>query len=81
MTRDPKIKALVEAATSYGEALRCQDELATALDLAYSRGEDGAALNRDHSTACDTLGTAEHELLVCAAIVGGWTREDAEGSV
>ena len=79
-SRDPQ-KALVKAAASYGEALRRQDELSTALHLAYSHGEDGAALDRDHSTACDTLGIAEHELLVCAAIVGGWKRKDAEGSV
>lgn len=72
---------LAKAATNYGEALRRQATLSTALHLAYSRGEDATALDRDHSAACDEVGTTEHELLVCAAVVGGWTRKAAEKSV
>lgn len=74
-------KDLAKAAANYGEALRLQDTLATALHLAYERREDATALDREHSAACDAVGAAEHELLVCGAIVGGWTREDAEESV
>lgn len=87
--------ALIEAAADYARALRRQDDLATALDLALTaldlaltRGKEGtreeeerAALDREHSAACDALDAAEHELLVCAAVAGGWAREDAEESV
>ena len=78
--RDPK-KVLTKAALRYGEALRRQDVLSTALHRAEMRGEDATVLDRDHSAACDAVGATEHELLVCAAVVGGWKRKDAEGSV
>lgn len=78
--RDPE-KDLTKAASRYGEELRRQDVLSTALHRAEKRGEDTTALDRDHSTACDAVGAAEHELLVCAAIVGGWSRKSAEKSV
>ncbi len=77
----PPETTLDDAAKTYGRALRYQAALSTALNLARSRGEDDTALDREHDAACDALGDIEHELLVQAAIVGGWTRQDAEGSV
>jgi len=72
---------LVKAAHAYGEALRKQNAASEALHAAAVAGNPIKALDRAHGKACDALGKAEHEVLILAAIVGGWTREDAEGAV
>lgn len=73
--------ALVKAARAYGKALRAQHVASENLHEAAVAGNPIKALDRAHGKACDALGAAEHEVLILAAIVGGWTREDAEGAV
>ena len=72
---------LVEAAHTYGRALKRQHDASAALHRALSKGKDAKRLDRTHGAACDALGAAEHALLVCAAVVGGWSHTDAEESV
>ena len=72
---------LIEAARSYARALKRQHKASAALHRALALGKDAAALDRKHGAACDALDATEHELLVCAAVVGGWPRESAETSV
>ena len=74
---------LVDVARGYARALKRQHQASAALDRALSQGNDDAAeaLDRKHGAACDALDKAEHRLLVCAAVVGGWSRKDAEESV
>lgn len=72
---------LVKAARVYGRALRAQHVASENLHEAAVTGRTTKALDHAHDKACCALGIAEHKLLVEAAIVGGWTREDAEGAV
>lgn len=80
--KDPSV-VLVDVARSYARALKRQHKASAALHRALTRGKDGAAevLDRKHGAACDALDKAEHTLLVCAAVVGGWSRKEAETSV
>lgn len=84
------IKTLVEAATNYAYALRRQHAASAKMRRAESSSwqlkearasKNLDALNQAHGEACDALGVAEHELLVCAAVVGGWSRKSAKRSV
>ena len=78
---NPEAKALVKAARAYGKALRAQHVASENLHAAAVAGNPIKALDRAHDKACDAVGIAQHEVLILAAIVGGWTREDAEGMV
>ena len=80
VVKDPSV-VLIEAARDYGRALKRQHKASTALHRAHTRGKDAEALDQKHGAACDTLDAAEHTLLVCAAVVGGWSRKGAEKSV
>ena len=85
-TRTPRVvkddaTILVEAARTYGRALKRQHNASAALHRALSQGKEAKRLDRTHGAACDALGAAEHALLVCAAVVGGWSRKSAETSV
>ena len=85
-TRAPRVvkddaTILVEAARTYGHALKRQHDTSAALHRALSQGKDAEGLDRTHGAACDALDATEHELLVCAAVVGGWSRKGAEKSV
>ena len=77
---DPS-EALVKAARAYGEALRRQNDASEEMHQAAVDGKPIKALDRAHGKACDAVGAAQQEVLILAAIVGGWTREDAEGAV
>ena len=81
MPKASPAEALIKAARDYGEALRRQHVASENLHQAAVAGNPIKAFDRAHDKACDALGKAEHELLIAGAIVGGWTREDAEGSV
>jgi len=76
---------LVEATRSYGLALKDQHRASAAMHRAISRQKtiDAVVLTaeRKHDAACDALGAAEHYLLICAAVVGGWSRKRARRSV
>lgn len=76
---------LVQAARAYGLALKRQHAASATMTRAQTRRKRVDAIVRAyeaaHDAACDALGAAEHELLVCAAIVGGWTRKSARRSV
>jgi hypothetical protein len=78
--KDPSV-VLIEAVRVYARALKRQHKASTELHRALSRGKDGEALDLKHGAACDARDVAEHALLVCAAIVGGWSRKGAEKSV
>ena len=78
--KDPSVE-LIKAAHDYARALKRQHKASAALHRALSLGKDGEALDRKHGAACDALDAAEHALLVCAAVVGGWSRKSAEKSV
>lgn len=80
VSKDPS-KALVKAALAYGAALRRQSTASEEMHQAAVAGKPIKALDRAHDKACDAVGAAQQEVLILAAIVGGWTREDAEGSV
>ena len=75
--------ALVDVARRYARALKRQHKASAALHHARSQGDDDAAevLDRKHGAACDALDKAEHAVLVYAAVVGGWSRKEAETSV
>jgi hypothetical protein len=86
--RGPKKSAkmrLVQAARAYGLALKRQHAASAAMTRAQTRRKrvDATVLAFEaaHNAACDALGAAEHELLICAAIVGDWTRKSARRSV
>jgi hypothetical protein len=81
MSKGSPADALVKAAHDYGEALRRQQAASEATHQAAVAGKPIKALDRAHGKACDAVGEAQQELLVLAAIVGGWTREEAEGAV
>jgi len=76
---------LVQAARAYGLALQRQHEASAAMNRAIARRKSVDATVRAfeaaHDGACDALGAAEHELLICAAIVAGWSRRSARRSV
>lgn len=76
---------LVQAARAYGLALKRQHEASAAMTRAQTRRKrvDAVVLAFEaaHDATCDALGAAEHELLICAAIAGGWTRKSARRSV
>jgi len=72
---------LIDAAKIYGEALRRQEAASEATHQAALAGKPIKALDRAHDKACEAVGEAQQELLVLAAIVGGWTRDDAEKMV
>ena len=74
-------ETLIKAARAYGQALRRQHVASENLHEAAVAGNPIKALDRTHGKACDALGAAEHEVLIAAAIIDGWTREDAEGAV
>ena len=78
--KDPCV-VLIEAARTYARALKRQHKASAALHRAQTRGDDDEALDRKHGAACDALDKAEHMLLVCAAVVGGWSRKGADKSV
>ena len=80
--KDPSV-VLVDVARAYARALKRQHKASAALDRALSQGDDDGAevLDQKHGAACDALDKAEHMLLVCAAVVGGWSRKEAETSV
>ena len=78
--KDPSV-VLIEAARDYARALKRQHKASAALHRALSLGKDGEALDQKHGAACDALDRAEHALLVCAAVAGGWSRKGAEKSV
>jgi hypothetical protein len=83
-TKDAR-SVLVRAARDYAAALSRQHEASAAMNRAISRrptvDKVVLAFERRHDVACDVLGAAEHELLVCAAVVGGWSRRSARRSV
>lgn len=78
--KNPSV-VLIEAARDYARALKRQHKASAALHRALTLGKDGEVLDRKHGAACDALDAAEHALLVCAAVVGGWSRKGAENSV
>jgi hypothetical protein len=73
--------ALIEAAKAYGNALRAQEAASQAVHQAAIAGKPIKALDREHNKACDAVGAAQQEVLVLAAMVGGYTRDDAEKAV
>jgi hypothetical protein len=81
MSKASPAEDLIKAAHDYGEALRRQHVASEDLHQAAVAGNPIKGLDRAHDKACDAVGVAQHEVLIAAAIVGGWTREDAEGSV
>lgn len=72
---------LIKAARDYGRALKRQHAASAALNRALSQRKGAKRLDRAHDRACDALNAAEHTVLVCAAVVGGWSHTDAEQSV
>lgn len=70
---EPPVHVLTRAV-----ALAVESYLTHKITLAVS---ELRVIDDQHADACDALGDAEHELLICAAVVGGWKREDAEQSV
>ena len=72
---------LIKAARAYGKALRAQHVASQNLHEAAVAGNPIKALDRTHDRACEAVGATQQEVLILAAIVGGWTREDAEGAV
>jgi hypothetical protein len=78
--KDPSV-VLIEAARAYAHVLKLQHKASATLHRARSRGNDDKVLDQKHGAACDALDEAEHMLLVCAAVLGGWSRKRAETSV
>lgn len=70
-------KALVHAARAYGAALREQHAASAAMHRTRS-GPKLVECEGVHGAACDALDRAEHDLLVCAAVAGGWSRRAAK---
>ncbi|HSX23212.1 MAG TPA: hypothetical protein VLE97_10615 [Gaiellaceae bacterium] len=71
---------LVQAARAYGEALKRQHRASAAMHRA--RFSATASLReRDHDAACVALDQAEHDLLVTAAMLSGFSRRNARRSV
>ena len=81
MPQETATTDLVKAARAYGKALRAQHAASENLHAAAVAGNPIKALDREHNKACEAVGATQHEVLILAAIVGGWTREDAEAAV
>jgi len=73
-------RALVKAARAYGEALRRQHKASAAMYRAR-KNKPSQRREREHDEACVELDYAEHDLLVAAAMLAGFSRRSARRSV
>ena len=75
-----RTSVLAHAARAYGQALKLQHKASAAMHRA--RQKSTADLReREHAAACAALDRAEHDLLVLAAVLAGFSRRSARRSV
>jgi hypothetical protein len=72
--------ALEKAARAYGDALKAQHKASAAMHRARNK-PTAEAREQDHDAACIVLDRAQHDLLVCAAMLAGFSRRGARRSV
>ena len=71
---------VMRAARVYGKALKDQHRASAAMHRARMK-PTAKAREQEHDAACASLDRAQHELLVAAAVLSGFSRRSAERSV